>query len=135
MKIDLEKVYGPCQIGKQIIMSHKMVKHPSTTRVLELLHMDLIGPRQFESIGGKMYVFVCADDYSRFSWVSYLREKSNTFIVIKIFFLKLIHEKNIQLKKAIKIRSDRGKEFENSLFIKLCNKHVIDHEFSTPKTP
>ena len=135
MKIDLEKVYGPCQIGKRIMMSHKMVKHPSTTRVLELLHMDLIGPRQFESMGGKMYVFVCADDYSRFSWVSYLREKSNTFNVFKILFLKLVREKNKQLKKAIKIRSDHGKEFENSLFIKFYNKHGINHEFSTPKTP
>ena len=62
MKIDLEKVCGPSQISKKIWMSHEMMQHPSTTRVLELLHMDLMGPVQVESLGGKRYVFVCVDD-------------------------------------------------------------------------
>ncbi|GAA0151662.1 hypothetical protein LIER_10338 [Lithospermum erythrorhizon] len=35
-----------------------------TARVLELLHMDLIGPMQVESIAGKKYVYVCVDDFS-----------------------------------------------------------------------
>ena len=80
-------------------------------------------------------MFVCVDDYSRFSWVSFLREKSDTFNAFKILFLKLMLEKNKQLKKAIKTRGYHGKEFEKSHFTKFCNKHGIDHEFSTPKTP
>ena len=80
-------------------------------------------------------MFVCIDDYSRFSWVRFLKEKSNTFNAFKILFLKLMHEKNIQLKKAIRIRSDHGKEFENSHFTKFYNKHRIDHELCAPKTP
>ena len=62
MEIDLEKVCSPYQIKKQIRMSHKMMQHPSTTRVLELLHMNLMGPMQVESLGWKRYVFVCVDD-------------------------------------------------------------------------
>ena len=62
MKFDLEKVCGPCQIIKRIRMSHKMTQHLSTTRVLELLHMDLIGPIQVESIGGNMYVLMTIQD-------------------------------------------------------------------------
>ena len=116
-------------------MSHKMVQHLSIKRVLELLHMDIIGLMHIESSGGKRYAFVSVDDYSRFSWVNFLKEKSGTCNAFKILFLKLICEKNRQLKKAIRIRSDHGKEFENSLFAKFCNKHEIDHEFSTPKTP
>ena len=108
------------------------MQHPSTTRVLELLHMDLMGPMQVESLWGESYVFVCVADYSRFLWVSFLREKSNAF---NILFLKLMREKNRQLKKAIRIRSDHGKEFENSHSTKFCNKHGIDHEFSAPKAP
>ena len=104
-------------------------------RCVKLLHMDLMGPMQVESLGGKRYVFVCVDDYLRFSWVSFLREKSDTFNAFKILFLKLMHEKNRQHKKAIRIMSDHGKEFENSHFTKLCNKHGIDHEFFAPKTP
>ena len=59
MEFDLENVCNPCQIKKQIQMSHKMMQHPSTTRVLELHHMDLIEPMQGESLGGKKYVLVC----------------------------------------------------------------------------
>ena len=135
LKADLGKICGSCQLGKQVRIPHKVMQHPSTTRVLELLHMDLMGPMQVESLGGKRYVFVCVDDYSRFLWVSFLREKSNTFNAFKILFLKLMHEKNRQLKEAIRIRNDHGKEFENSHFTKFCNKHGIDHEFSAPKAP
>ena len=46
-----------------------------------------------------------------------------------------MHEKNHHLKKAVRIRSDHRREFENTLFIEFCNKHAIKHEFSTPKTP
>ena len=97
--------------------------------------MNLMGLMQVESIVGKRYVFVCANDYSRFTWVSFFREKFDTFIAFKILFLKLVREKKKQLKKYIRIRSDHGKEFENSLFTKFCNKQEMDHEFSTPKTP
>ena len=65
------------------------------------------------------------DDYSRFSWVSFLGEKSDTFNAFKILFLWLMHENNKQLKKAIRIRSDHGKEFENSNFTKFCNQYGI----------
>ena len=44
MKADPRKICGSCQLGKQIRSSHKVTQHLSTTRVLELLHMDLIGP-------------------------------------------------------------------------------------------
>ena len=76
-------------------------------------------------------MFVCVDDYLRFSWVSFLREKFETFNAFKILYLNLMREKNKQLKKTIGIRCDHEKEFENSLFTKFCSKHGINHEFST----
>ncbi|GAU49481.1 hypothetical protein TSUD_286190 [Trifolium subterraneum] len=48
-------ICGECKIGKQTKMPHKMLQHSTTTRVLELLHMDLMGPMQVESLGGKRY--------------------------------------------------------------------------------
>ena len=90
------------------------MQHPSTTRVLELLHMDLMGPMKVESLGGKRNAFVCVDDISRFSWVQFLREKYDTFNSFKVLFVKLMLEKNNALKNAVRIRSDQGKEFENS---------------------
>ena len=67
-------VCGPCQLGKQKRVSHKVLQHITTTRVLELLYMDLVGPMQVESIGGKKYMYVCVDDYSRFTWVALSRK-------------------------------------------------------------
>ncbi|GAA0184002.1 hypothetical protein LIER_31316 [Lithospermum erythrorhizon] len=41
--------------------------------------MDLMGPMKVKNIGGKKYVYVCVDDFSRYTWVEFIREKSYTF--------------------------------------------------------
>ena len=68
---------GPSQLGKQLKESHSSLQQTTTTRVLELLHMDLMRPMQIESIGGKRYVFVCVDDFSRFTWVYFIKKIRN----------------------------------------------------------
>ena len=80
-------VCGPCQQGKQTKSMHQKGKYLSTKEPQELLHMDLIGPMQNESLGGKRYNFVCVDDFSRFTWKYFLREKSETFDKIKMLVL------------------------------------------------
>ena len=70
-----------------------MVQHLTTSRVLELLHMDLMGPMQVESLGGKRYVFVCVDDFSRYTWVDFIREKSDTFAFLKLYASKYTEKK------------------------------------------
>ena len=81
LKIAEDNICGECQIGKQTRMSHLRLEHKVTSKVLELLHMDLMGPMQVESIGGKRYSFVVVDDFSRFTWVNFIREKSYTFYI------------------------------------------------------
>ena len=81
LKIDEGRVCGECQIGKQTKMSHQKLRHDTTSRVLELLHMDLMGPMQVESLGGKKYAYVVVDDFSRYTWVNFIREKSDVFEV------------------------------------------------------
>ena len=120
--------------GKQVRSSHKVAQHLSTIGTLDLLHMDLMGPTQVESLRGKTYAFLCFYDFSRYSWVHFLREKSNTFDAFEALFIKLTLEKNPHYKKVVRIRSDHGREFENSHFNKFCNKHGIRHDFSAPKT-
>ncbi|GJW22644.1 retrovirus-related pol polyprotein from transposon TNT 1-94, partial [Tanacetum coccineum] len=53
-----------CKIGKQAHISHKAKNIVSTTRCLELLHMDLFGPSAVRSYGGNRYTLVIVDDYS-----------------------------------------------------------------------
>ncbi|XP_062114498.1 uncharacterized protein LOC133825594 [Humulus lupulus] len=55
-KVSRERVCGPCQQGKQVRSSHSPIKMLLTNRALELLHIDLMGPMQTESLNGKRYV-------------------------------------------------------------------------------
>lgn len=66
-----------CKSGKQTRSPHKPIKCISTIcHPLELLHMDLVGPMQTESIGGKKSILDLVDD---FPWVSFLHDKSEAF--------------------------------------------------------
>ena len=69
-------ICGACQTGKQTKASHHKVNVIATSRCLELLHVDLMGPTRTESLGGKRYIMVIVDDFSRYTWVEFLREKS-----------------------------------------------------------
>src|ERR1044072_8865593 len=110
-KINIEqgKICGECQIGKKTKMPHKKLQHLTTTKFLELIHMDLMGPMQVESLGGKKYAFFCVDDFSRYTWINFIREKSETFEVFKELCLKIQKEQECGI---VRIRSDHGKEFE-----------------------
>ena len=50
-------IYGACQMEKQTKASHQKVNVIATSRCLELLHVDLMGPTRTESLGGKRYIF------------------------------------------------------------------------------
>lgn len=45
--------------------------------------MDLMRPMQLERSCGKRYVFVCMDDFSRYSWINFIKEKFDTFDMFK----------------------------------------------------
>ncbi|XP_030941984.1 uncharacterized protein LOC115967010 [Quercus lobata] len=83
----------------------------TTSRPLELLHLDLIGPTRTESLGGKRYIMVVVDDFTRYTWVILLRSKFDAPKHIEALCTRLQNEKNLKIDR---IRSDHGKEFENS---------------------
>ena len=60
-------ICGACQMGKQTKASHPKVNVIATSRCLELLHVDLMGPIRTESLGGKRYIMVIVDDFSRYT--------------------------------------------------------------------
>jgi hypothetical protein len=46
--------------------------------------MDLVGPARVRSVGGKWYVLVVVDDYSRYAWVFFLEEKGRRLVFFEI---------------------------------------------------
>lgn len=75
---------------------------------------------------------VIVDDYSRFTWVLMLKEKFETCDQDKALFKKKQNEKWCLIKR---IRSDHGREFENSAFEDYCDEVGIKQEFLVPTTP
>jgi hypothetical protein len=80
-----DRVCSACQAGKQVGTHHPHKNIMMTDRPLELLHMDLFGPIAYISIDGSKYCLVIVDDYSRFTWVFFLQEKSQTQETLKGF--------------------------------------------------
>ena len=52
VKFEKNKLSCACQAGKQVANTHSTKAFMSTTRVLELLHIDLFGPTTYKSLGG-----------------------------------------------------------------------------------
>jgi hypothetical protein len=73
-----DSVCSACQVGKQVGTHHPHKNIMTTDRPLELLHMDLFSPIAYISIDGSKYYLVIVDDYSRFTWVFFLQDKSQT---------------------------------------------------------
>jgi hypothetical protein len=125
-------IYGSCQLGKQTRAAHKKTSGIHTSKNLELLHMDLMGPTRTASLGGKRYILVIVDDFSRYSWAIPLQEKSDAFDAAQHLFKKIQVEQNCQI---MRIHSDHGREFENSKFEEFYLSYGIKQEFSSPITP
>jgi hypothetical protein len=103
----------------------------TTTRPLEMLHMDLFDPITYISIDGNKYGLVIVDHYSCLTWVFFLHDKSETQEVLKKFLKRSQSEFEAKVKK---IRSDNGSEFKNTQVEDYLDQESIKHEFLAPYT-
>ena len=113
LSYDKDNICEVCIKGKHVKSSFHPINIISTNKPLELLHIDLFGQIQTASLSGKRYGFVIVDDFSRFTWVLFLKNKNDSFEAFKTFCKKVQNEKNSSI---ISVRSDHGGEFENSSF-------------------
>ena len=70
----------------------------TTTRPLEILHMDLFGPQNYASLGGNKYGLVIVDDFSRFTWVFFLDDKTKVVETFKSFAKRAQNEYDLTMK-------------------------------------
>jgi transposase InsO family protein len=78
------------------------------------------------------YGLVIVDDFSRFTWVFFLQDKTETQGTLKCFLRRAQNEFELKVKK---IRSDNGSEFKNLQVEEYLEEERIKHEFSAPYTP
>jgi transposase InsO family protein len=102
-----------------IVTSHSPITKVMTSHPGELLHMDIVGPARVCSFGGKWYVLVVVDAFSRYSWVFFMMVKDEAFTHARDLILRLQNEFPKNSMRAI--RSDNGTEFKkNSISNLLC---------------
>ncbi|KAF5753698.1 putative RNA-directed DNA polymerase [Helianthus annuus] len=128
----LQDICVSCQKGKQTKKSHPLKKINTVSMPLERLHMDLFGPMKHKTTFGDAYCLVVTDDYSRFSWVSFMAHKSQTPGILKDLLTML---ENLYSLKVKRIRSDNGTEFKNQVMDEFCTSKGILHEYSSRYTP
>ncbi|GJV25047.1 retrovirus-related pol polyprotein from transposon TNT 1-94 [Tanacetum coccineum] len=122
-----------CKMGKQAHASHKAKNIVSTTRCLELPYMDLFCPSAVRSYGGNRYTLVIVDDYSRYTWTRFLKDKTEAFDQFEIFSRKIQNQQGCSI---VSIRTDHGREFDNEVqFGEFCIANGITHNFLAPRTP
>ena len=120
-----------CLAGKQLGRPHPVKNIVSTSRPLELLHLDLFGPSTYDTLGGSKYGLVIVDDYSRYCWVFLLKSKDETHKTFIIFAKQAQRQHGAEIKT---IRTDNSTEFKNYSMQDFVQDEGIEHEFLAPYT-
>ncbi|KAJ9547551.1 hypothetical protein OSB04_020094 [Centaurea solstitialis] len=132
LKFTKEQLCSACEMRKINKSSHKLKVEHNTSKPLQLLHMDLCGPMRVQSINGRKYVLVIVDDFSRYTWVNFLRSKDGASDII-ISFIRNVQVR-LQLPVQV-IRTDNGTEFKNRKLDSFLDSVGITHTFSAARTP
>jgi len=82
IKFEKDHLCSACEMGKLKRASHKTKSDMSYTKPLQLLRVDLCGHISVQSLSGKKYILVLVDDFLRYTWVEFVRNKSDVPIVL-----------------------------------------------------
>ena len=131
-RIDSTNLCEGCIYSKQTRKSFHVGRSRRASHCLELIHADLCGPMQTNSLGGSIYFLLFIDDYSRMSWVYFLQHKSETFQKFQMFKAMVENQSGCHIKV---LRTDRGGEFVSKDFNLFCEEEGIQRELTAPYTP
>ena len=104
----------------------------ASTFVLEIVHSDVQGPSPITLLLGFNYYLLFVDDYTRFTWLFLLKNKSEVLSMFKHFKFVVETQQNSKLKI---LRTDNGSKYTNVEFQLFCFAHGILHQASCPHTP
>ncbi|KAI3740018.1 hypothetical protein L2E82_30435 [Cichorium intybus] len=121
-----------CAQGKHHRKPHKPKLVNTIDSHIQLVHMDLFGLVNVLSINKSSYCLVIIDDYSRFTWVFFLKNKSETEELVKRFIILIENQTNQKVKG---IRCDNGTEFKNAVLDQLCADKGVQRQYSVACTP
>ena len=119
-------------IGKHPEHKFDRGKENRATCILGLIHSDISGSMPVTSMNGSRYLLTFIDDFSRYTWVFFLKTKYE--VCEKISELKALIKNASGLKIKI-LRSDNGREYVNNEFLHIFSQIDIHIQHSIPYTP
>ena len=121
-----------CAKGKQHCCPYPRTADYRASEQFELVHSDVCGPMPVSSLGGSRYFVTFIDDYSRYTSVYFMKNKSEVLEKFKEFHNYVVNATG----KPIKIlRSDNGGEYSSNEFESFLKKNGIVHQLSVPYNP
>jgi transposase InsO family protein len=129
--IRTDTICAGCQYGKAHQLPYKESEYRSKTP-LELIHSDVFSPVKQTSIGGMRYMVTFIDEFSRYVWVYFMKEKSEVFTKFKEFKEKIESELNMKIKC---LRTDNGRDYLTNQFTIYHAEHKIRRQLTCPNTP
>ncbi|KAH9779126.1 hypothetical protein KPL71_007607 [Citrus sinensis] len=124
-------VCAGCQYGKAHQLPYEESKFKAK-KPLELIHSDVFGPVKQPSIGGMRYMVTFIDDFSRYVWAFFMKEKFEAFSKFKEF--KEIVEGEVEQKIRC-LRTDNGGEYSSREFSQYLRECQIRHQYTCANTP
>ncbi|WRX07954.1 Integrase [Theobroma cacao] len=121
-----------CQLGKQTRLPFPLKSTKRAYEKLELIHSNVCGPMSAESLNGSKYFVLFIDDYTRLTWIYFIKFKSDVFSVFKKFKASV----ELELRWKVKcLRTDNGREFNSDKFEAFLSAAGIKHQFTVPYSP
>jgi hypothetical protein len=121
-----------CAKGKQSRLPFKSKDNEHSKNLLDLIHSDLMGPMENESIGGARYILSFIDDHSKKVFVYFLKQKSE----VSERFADFLNVIETQTGRKVKtLRSDNGTEYVNNKMKQQMQKKGIIHQKSVIYSP
>ena len=121
-----------CAHGKQKRAPFPKGQATRASEILEIVHSDVCGPMQENSLGGSRYFVTFIDDKSRFTAVYFMKTKDQVFEKFKEYETMVT---NMTEKKIKILRSDNGGEYTSKEFSNYLKEKGIQHQLSVPRTP
>ena len=108
-----------CTLGKMHRSSFQKQSQHRATQLLEIIHSDICGPMQVESIGGSKYMLTFTDDYSRYTTVYFLKNKNEVIVKFKHYVSQVENRSGHNINT---FRTDNGGEYTSKLFNNYCTE-------------
>jgi hypothetical protein len=95
----------------------------------DVIHSDVHGPLAVQSLGGKKYFVTFIDENSCYTWIYFLRHKSDVKSVLRDFWNLVETQFSTKIKK---FKSDNSGEYVNKDVSEFLGGKGMIHELSPP---